>query len=127
MSKVQATLTNVFKQSIGPPSPTPPADWPKYYNVSGAGSASWNGQYGQNGSQKGAPIYTKEGTAQSLYRLGAWRLGISGKQLMYVAGGAGASDGLPPLTGWAVATGHLHNGTAPAPALAAGPVAAGLD
>ncbi len=49
MSKVQAILADTFGQRIhGPPGggpAPPPAKLPLYYNVSGAGSAQWNGQY----------------------------------------------------------------------------------
>jgi hypothetical protein len=124
VSKVQAILTGVFKQTIhadGPhPPPAPSGPIPKYFNVTGAGDHAWNGQYMHNGTDGSAPRYQKESGADSstfaLYRFGAWRLAIEGKEVFYVASGVGSGGALPPLTGWAIST-----GTGPAPTLVAGP------
>lgn len=116
VTKVQTILTQTFKQAIHCCAPSPsPSPLPPYYNVTGAGSASWNGQYVRQrvGDQD---LYTAVSSTCSNCQLyaskGVWRLAIHGKELMYVASGPSEH---PPLSGWVVA-----NGSAPAPTLSAG-------
>jgi hypothetical protein len=127
VTTVQTILVNRFGQQIhGPPDgptprpPTPPA--PKYYNVTGAGSESWNGQYVLKGDYDSSPLYQSVAASdQQLYLeadKGAWRLAVMGKQVYYLGGSA--SDRLPPTTGWTVPPGG-GGGEAPAPTLTAGP------
>jgi hypothetical protein len=118
VSKVQAILSGVFGQTIHVGGEPPSGPIPKYYNVTGAGGASWNGQYVHTGSAFSAPLFTKKSSDHALYRdSGAWRLAIKGTVLAYTASGPGKDGGLPPLANWLVASGHV----APAPALLAGP------
>jgi hypothetical protein len=132
VTQVQAVLTSAqFKQLIhspgaGPPGP-PPGPAPQFYNVSGAGSPSWNGQYVRAGSVDdsthdgaGGLLFTSTSCSScSLYAEGGdWRLAVAGKELFYVNGSPAA---LPPTGGWVVA-----NGTAPAPTLLAGPTTIAL-
>merc|ERR1712166_167908 len=121
VSKVQSILTSVFKQTIHTAVTPTPGSPPGYFNVTGAGSKSWNGQYHHTGTSDSVPSYEKQTGAHphvvtyGLYRYaGLWRLAIQGKRVVYVAHGSRAS--LPPLTGWSVA-----NGTAPTPTLIVGP------
>lgn len=129
MDKVRATLVGLGQRVNGPPgstqftpAPTPHVPRPKYYNVTGAGDAVWNGQYAMSSkSWKGEPEYISAATncpnkrPCSLYSNdGVWRLASFKKELFYTAGKP--SGATPPLSGWVVA-----NGTAPAPALTAGP------
>ena len=89
---------------------------PHYYNVSGAGSALWNGQYVRSDG-KGLVFESTTCPRCSLYAYDdAWRLAIVGKELFYTNE---TPDALPPASGWQPA-----NGTAPAPTLTAGPTVA---
>ena len=113
VSAVQDILVSTFHQRIhGPPGGPLPGPAPAYYNVSGAGKASLNGQYKATGNQvNDRPEYCG-GTPACLYSNdGVWRIAILGQELFYVANAVSA---LPPLTGW-----HCANGTAPAPILTA--------
>lgn len=123
VAKVQSILEATFDQQIHVtgPSPSPPAPVgpvPRYYNVTGAGAADWNGQYVLEGSFKGHPQYHNDrNVLHGLYLdKGAWRLAIRGREVFYVAPPPRSS--LPVLTGWTVAS-----GTAPPPVLVAGPTA----
>eukprot|EP00039_Didymoeca_costata_P000628 m.46563 g.46563 ORF g.46563 m.46563 type:complete len:674 (+) comp10386_c0_seq2:163-2184(+) len=122
VTEVQDILSNIFKQRVhgppgsGPPPGPPPAKW---YNVTGAGTAAWNGQYVPRSD--GIFYNTNPNCAKSpnepcaLYSEGrTWRLAYHGVELEYVAGEESGSA--PPLTGW-----QLANGSAPAPTLIAGP------
>ena len=125
VTQVQDILASRFQQQIhGPPdgpNPQPPTKVPEYYNVSGAGSDTWDGQYKLAGSHEGYPLYTSVDTAAHQIYLeveyAAWRLAIMGKQVFYTAGTS--ADKTPPTTGWAVAQG---GGAAPPPTLVAGPL-----
>ena len=118
---VQDVLSAVYGQRFhgpgsGPPTPpAPPA--PLWYNVSGAGTREWNGQYRLTGQHAdGRAVYGGPSDNRMLYSYAnTWRLGIEGHEIYYVAGNP--TTGLsPPLSGWTVA-----NGTAPPPVLTAGP------
>ena len=120
---VQEVLVRTFQQEIHVDSPAP-IPTAQYYNVSGAGSAAWNGHYTLAPDSEGA-VYTMasagcpNGEACSLYSYqGVWRLASQGKEVFYTADGPGAATGSsqPPLVGW-----RALNGAAPAPTLAAGP------
>ena len=97
-----------------------------YFNVSGAGSAGWNGQYLLTEQTYGGQrMYARvdkscpNGGTCSLYSSGGvWRLASFGQELFYTADGPSAERGgaQPPLTGWTI-----DNGTTPAPSLTAGP------
>ena len=90
----------------------------QYYQVNGAGNASWNGKYNLVGSVSSRPLYQLSANAANQLYLdkGAWRLAIRGQRVFYVAGSN--ADSLPPLAGWAVYPG---GGAAPAPTLVAAP------
>jgi hypothetical protein len=122
VSKVQSILRDTFGQRVhGPPGknppPLPPAGVPSYYNVSGAGSAEWNGQYLYATLSGGSPKYQSTACSScALYQLGGvWRLAVEGKELVYVAT---LQSPQPPLSpsDWSAA-----NGSRPAPTLLAGP------
>jgi hypothetical protein len=127
VSKIQSILTGLGQRIHGPPGhpsppPTPHVARPAYYNVTGAGSAAWNGQYKlSSSSYEGSVLYQSTSSSCpnsmkcSLYALGGvWRLASLGRELWYVA--SSKTGATPPLSGWA-----LKNGTAPAPTLVAGP------
>ena len=133
VAKLQALLSGMTppQRIHGPPQhptppPTPPVKRALYFNVSGAGSAEWNGQYSLTAqTYDGQRIYERvdkdcpNGGTCSLYSYGGvWRLASVGHELFYTADGPSAERGgaQPPLTGWMV-----DNGTAPAPSLTAGP------
>ena len=111
---------NVVMDQTGPtPTPPPPSPSVRYYNVSGAGSAQFNGKFV---SVAGGQFKSTTCASCVLYKYGGiWRLALSGvggdvehpNELVYVAG---ESSKLPPLTGWTVA----NDGNAPAPTLSAG-------
>jgi hypothetical protein len=110
---VQNILTTVFSQRIhGPPGSGPVGPTPQYYNVSGAGSADWNGQYVPSKGTYGGYASTTCSTCMLYSYGGVWRLAHS--ELFYVDG---QESSLPTLTGWTVA-----NGTAPAPTFTRGPL-----
>ena len=86
VGEVQAILTKSFGQRVhGPPHPRPPPAPHKepFYNVSGAGSAEWNGLY----------AYVSAGRYKSttcpfcsLYTFGGvWRLAKYGQAIYYEA------------------------------------------
>eukprot|EP01052_Picozoa_sp_SAG31_P050289 SAG31_NODE_11409_length_1034_cov_1.281283_1_plen_151_part_00 len=117
VASVQSILTDKFNQIIHLPGPpAPPGPSPPYYNVSGAGSIDWNGQYIRVRGSESSLMYkstSKTCSNCSLYSNGGtWRLAIRGKELFYVAPQPSA---LPPLAGWGVDVGKR-----PAPHLAAG-------
>lgn len=116
VTEVQRLLTEQFHQLIHMEAPVPPSEAPLYYNVTGAGSTTWNGQYKRSGDSQLAYDSTTCETCSLYQNSGAWRLAIRGKELMYVAS---SSTTLPPTSSndWTV-----DNGTAPAPSLVAGPV-----
>lgn len=127
VTAVQSILNSTFLQRIhGPPYGPPPPPGPPgplYYNVSGAGASSWNGQYLRTATWYGGrPLYASTTNATySLYTWqGVWRLAVQGSGLYYTAGDASGDE--PPLTGWVVA----EFGTAPPPTLIA-PAAADAD
>ena len=122
VSKVQAILANTFKQIIHVPSP-PPAPTPvaPYFDVSGAGSAVWNGRYALGTDADGDPTYTLAapgcpyGEPCSLYAYeGAWRLASPGKAIFYDTTTSAGNQ--PPSSGWLPV-----DGDSPGPTLAAGP------
>ena len=122
VAKVQAILEGTFKQTIHVPSP-PPAPTPvaPYFDVSGAGSAVWNGRYALGSDADGDPTYTlaapgcPNGRPCSLYAYdGAWRLASLGKAIFYDTTTSAGNQ--PPLTGWLPV-----DGDSPGPTLAAGP------
>lgn len=125
VAEVQNILTSRFDQIVHlPPPPAPPGPSPRYYNVSGAGAARWNGKYIRTASGMDidqSPLYksTSKSCADcSLYSNGGtWRLAVEGKELFYVAS---QESTLPPLpaSDWTVAEG----GVAPSPTLVAGPL-----
>lgn len=130
--RLQALLGTFGQRVHGPPGKNPPPPSPpyaSYYNVTGAGSSEWDGMYqavAADGSKEGSgdPVYRSVSCSHcSLYTWdGTWRLAVQGVELYYVAAHkTGAWEG-PPLAAseWEVA-----NGTSPAPALAAGPIAGG--
>ena len=145
VTAVQEVLVSAFQQEIHvatpvpTPPPTPPLPTAKYYDVTGAGSAAWNGRYtlvagAPNPTGAAAPaaaaapvaaVYTMaskdcpNGEACALYGYqGVWRLASQGKEVFYTADAPGTATGgsQPPLAGWREA-----DGAAPAPTLAAGP------
>ena len=143
VTEVQRLLTSKFHQIIhingsSPSPPSPPAGpTPAYYNVTGAGTAAYNGQYRRQGATPTAETslrYTSTNAACegcAIYTLqGVWRIAVNGKELGYVA--PGVQPALPPVVGWtacpngseqseAGATSAPCNGVSPAPALIAGP------
>lgn len=127
VTAVQQILFRKFGQQIhGPPDgpvPHPPVPIPSYYNVTGAGSSDWNGQYRLETSADGYPRYRSTANPQheiymeteDVSMKNKWRLAIYGAELFYTAGTT--ADSIPPLTGWVVASG----GAPPAPQLVVGP------
>ncbi len=115
VTQVQEILNNTFGQRIhGPPGANPAPPGVQYYNVTGAGSAEFNGQFHNAGSTyNGLPQYCGASAACLYSEGGVWRLAFQGRELFYVANAASTT---PPLTGW-----HCANGTAPAPSLISGP------
>lgn len=115
VTAVQDVLLNKFHQRIhGPPGGPPPGPpGPAYYNVSGAGSANFDGHYSASGTYDGRTQYCSTPPACLYSEGGVWRIAIQGRELFYVADGASEE---PPLSGWVCA-----NGSAPAPTLVAGP------
>ena len=125
VSEVQDTLTNVFNQIVHlpPPVPSGPYTGRSQYTVVGAGSPEWNGEYTLVESG-GSPILRQtSNSSHALYAFqGAWRLGIEGEGLFYVASMSTGSNG-PPLTGWTIPVekpGLVGPGSAPAPHLLPG-------
>ena len=121
VAEVQRILTGTFDQIVhvprtppSPPNPPHPPAPPRtpYYNVSGAGSTQFNGQFVRSAVAGHFESATCKGCMLYVYA-GVWRLATARprapNKLMYVADGPSKS---PPLTGWTVA-----NGTAPAPTL----------
>ena len=127
VAEVQRILTGTFDQIVHvplvpPPGPAPPAPSPggRYYNVSGAGSAQFNGKFVP--SSGGQFKSTTNGSCVLYAYGGVWRLAVAGhavageqerpNEVVYLAG---EPSKLPPLTGWTVASGR-----APAPTLRVG-------
>eukprot|EP00041_Stephanoeca_diplocostata_P015761 m.302347 g.302347 ORF g.302347 m.302347 type:complete len:214 (+) comp20143_c1_seq16:1824-2465(+) len=120
ITAVQSVLQNVYGQRVhGPPGknpPPPPAPLgPIKYEVQGAGTPKWNGDYrlvlGKN--QDNRAVYASTNCSDcALYSYAnTWRLAVLDTEIYYVAGHPTAGPD-PPLTGWTVA-----NATAPAPVL----------
>ena len=113
---VQSILVATFGQRIhGPPGKKPPPKPDRaYYNVSGAGSAAWNGHYVFS-NDSGQYQSTSCATCALYEYGGVWRLAISGHELFYVAT---VSSRDPPLSAseW-----RAWNGSQPTPSLVAGP------
>lgn len=113
VGEVQAVLAKGFGQRVhGPPHkrpPPPPPHKKPFYNVSGAGSAAWNGHYVYSGG-------TYKSTTCSVCSLytygGVWRLATYGQSIYYEAA-LRSQD--PPLasSSWKAVSGVL-----PAPSLA---------
>eukprot|EP01047_Picozoa_sp_COSAG01_P024833 COSAG01_NODE_1549_length_9945_cov_568.576376_7_plen_165_part_00 len=114
VSVVQDILVSTFKQTIHQPAPPPPpGPMSQYYNVSGAGSAPWNGQYLRVPESPGTFRSTSCSECSLYAQADIWRLAIRGKELLY---SNDVASGTPPLTGW-----KCDDGKSPAPTLAAGP------
>ena len=116
VSVVQDILVSQFKQIIHQPAPPPPpGPIAQYYNVSGAGSAQWDGQYLRVPESPGTFRSTSCSVCSLYAQTDIWRLAIRGKELIY---SNDAASGTPPLTGW-----HTDDdGKSPAPRLVAGPL-----
>ena len=115
---VQGILTSKFSQRIhGPPFAPPPGPQPKYFNVSGAGSTAFNGQFRDTGNIfDGQSVFCGVSPACLYSEEGVWRLAVMGKELFYVANNPSAEPPLSPGD-W-----HCANGTAPLPLLIPGPL-----
>lgn len=84
VSAVQDVLSTVYGQRFhgpgtGPPTPpAPPA--PKWFNVSGAGSREWNGQYLLTSQHTdGRAVYTVSEGSHSLYQAGSCGVVVSAR------------------------------------------------
>lgn len=115
VTEVQRVLTTVYGQQIHGPKPVP-VPGRTSYTVTKAGSAEWNGVYTKTAAVfDGRPVYRSSSTGCpagtdycALYSYaGTWRLGITGKEIYYLAKHASP---LPTGSSWLVA-----NGTSPAP------------
>ena len=131
VDKVRATLVRDFGQRVnGPPRQGPPALHPSYYNVSGAGDATWNGHYRRSKRKFDEKcIYTctncehcpYDKPCQLYYARNAtppgWRLASMREKIFYTVKHDIGGD--PPLNAseWQTAS-----GAAPPPSLLAGPV-----
>lgn len=129
VATVQNILVSHFGQQIHVAQHSPPMEAPRWFVVTGAGSASWNGHYSLlEGDRESAelgsfPVYEQDSNqSHTIYcdpALGGWRIAVHSVGLAYVATGAGRDGPLPPLMGWSETEDGI--GAAPAPTLVAGP------